>query len=243
MWQAIAYCGTPPVPGALGGRFNLDPVLILALAAIALIHIGWRWRSAGNVAVPLAGWGITAAALISPLCALSVALFSARVAQHMILLLVAAPLVAISLPGRARGLWPATIVFMIALWFWNMPAPYDATLHSTPLYWAMHLSLFGTGVWLWHALIGHDARDTASALAAGTATSIQMGLLGAVLTLGGHPWFSVHYFTTEAWGLSPLADQQLGGVLMWVPGGVLFLWIAMRSLLLMWRSMEGPRAA
>jgi putative membrane protein len=243
MWQSIAYCGTPPVPGALIGRFNLDPILIASLISIALIHAGWRWRSAQSVGVPLAGWAIATAALISPLCALSVALFSARVGQHMILLLLAAPLVAMALPGRGRGLWPAAVVFMILLWFWHMPGPYDATLRSTQLYWAMHLSLFGAGVWLWHTLIRHRDRDTPSVLAAGTATSMQMGLLGAVLTLGGHPWFSVHYFSTQAWGLSPLADQQLGGVPMWVPGGVLFLWVAMRSLLVMWRSMEGRQAA
>ncbi len=243
---AIAYCGTPPVPGALAGRFNLDPVLIACLAVTALGHFGWCRAAGHRGRAALAGWGVAAVALLSPLCALSVALFSARVAQHMILLLVAAPLIATSLPRpahRGRALWPATVAFMLALWGWHMPRPYDATLSSTPLYWAMHLSLFGTGVWLWRELIGHDARDTASVLAAGIATSVQMGLLGAVLTLGDHAWFSVHFLTTQAWGYTPLADQQLGGVLMWVPGCLLFLWAALRSFHRMWKTMEERQLA
>lgn len=243
---AIAYCGEPPLPGTLAGRFNFDPVLILCLAAVAVAHVAWCRRTGHRGHAPLAGWAITAAALISPLCALSVSLFAARVAQHMILLLVAAPLVASGLPRPARGggaLWPATIAFMLALWGWHMPGPYDATLRSTPVYWAMHLSLFGTGLWLWRALIGHDPRDTANVLAAGTATSIQMGLLGALLTLGDHAWYRVHFLTTQAWGFSPLADQQLGGVLMWVPGCLLFLWAALRSFHLMWRALEERQVA
>jgi putative membrane protein len=47
-----------------------------------------------------------------------------------------------------------------------------------------------------------------------------------------------HYATTEAWGLSPLADQQMGGVIMWVPGCLIFLWIAVRTVSAMWRALE-----
>jgi putative membrane protein len=246
MVATIAYCGVPPVPGALAGRFNLDPVLCVGLAAAALLHFAWCRGAGHRGRAPLLGWGIAAVALLSPLCALSVALFSARIAQHMILLLIAAPLIASGLPHPARGgkgLWPATISFMLALWFWHMPGPYDETLRATPVYWAMHISLFGAALWLWRELIGHDARDTINVLAAGTATSIQMGLLGALLTLGDHAWFSAHLFTTEQWGLTPLADQQLGGVLMWVPGCLLFLWAALRSFHLMWRTLEEQQLA
>jgi len=246
MWQAIAYCGLPPAPAGLWGRFNLDPVLIVTLGALAVLHFAWCRANGHRGHAPLAGWTIVAACLLSPLCALSVALFASRVAQHMILLLVAAPLIASGLPRPDRGskgLWPAAAAFFAALWFWHMPASYDATLHSTPLYWVMHVSLFGSGLWLWRELIGHDARDTPNVLAAGIATSVQMGLLGAVLTLGNHAWFAVHYLTTQAWGLSPLEDQQLGGVLMWVPGCLLLLWASLRSFHRAWRVMESGQLA
>jgi len=246
MWQRVAYCGLPPIPGELVGRFNLDPLLVAVLATLAISQSNWCRTKGLNSTAPAIGWAVVGAVTLSPLCALSVALFSARVAQHMIILLVAAPLIAIGLPPPARGsrtLWPATIAFFAALWAWHMPAPYDATLHSIPLYWAMHASLLGTSVLLWHELIGHDARDTIGALGAGFATSMQMGLLGAILTFSGHAWFAGHYLTTEAWGLTPLDDQQLGGVLMWVPGGLLLLWISLRSFYRAWRAMEAGQPA
>ncbi len=248
MWQQLPYCGNPPSPGELLSRFNLDPVLITALIAIAVAHLALiRFRSSRTRAV--LGWLIAAAALISPLCALSVSLFSARIAQHMILLLVAAPLIAASIPVRSsstRGsgmLLTASGAFFIALWSWHMPVPYDATFSSTPLYWLMHVTLFGSGVLLWRELIHHHISRTGQTLVAGIFASMQMGLLGAVLSLASHPLFSWHLTRTAMWGLTPLQDQQLGGVFMWVPGIALFLWVAIRSLRRMHRALEEPDAA
>ena len=238
------YCGAPPVPGGLMERFNLDPVLIAVLVAVAAIHIRHNYRSGRSTSAAAAGWAVAAAAFISPLCALSVSLFSARVAQHMILLLVAAPLIAASLPDwgalkRPLMLWGSSAAFFTALWFWHMPVPYEATFGSAFLYWLMHLSLFGSGMALWAALL---RQHSPQALAAGMLTSIHMGLLGAIIALASWPMYRPHYATTEAWGLTPLADQQLGGVLMWVPGCLLFLWVALRSLAAMWRTMDEAAA-
>jgi len=239
-----AYCGAPPIPGGLLERFNLDPVLIVALVAVAALHIRYNFRGGRPTSCAATGWAIAAAAFVSPLCALSVSLFSARVAQHMILLLVAAPLIAGSLPdwralARPAMLWGASVAFFVALWFWHMPSPYEATFRSTFLYWLMHLSLFGSGIWLWAALL---RQHSPQALAAGMVASVQMGLLGAVIALASWPMYRPHYATAEAWGLTPLADQQLGGVLMWVPGCLLFLWVALRSLATMWRVMDEAAA-
>jgi putative membrane protein len=67
-------------------------------------------------------------------------------------------------------------------------------------------------------------------LAVGAFTSMQMGFLGAVLALASHPMFSWHFLFAPTWGLTPMQDQQLGGTLMWVPGLLLFVWAALRSL-------------
>jgi putative membrane protein len=179
---------------------------------------------------------------------LSVALFSARIAQHMVLVLVAAPLIAVGLPRRhlstkACPLWGACAIFFLALWFWHMPVPYDATFTSVSVYWTMHIVLFGSGILLWRELLYHSPRQTAQALAAGILTFVQMGLLGVVLTFAQRPLFQWHFLTTAAWGLTPLQDQQLGGTLMWVPGIVLFLWTAIRSIDRMWKCMERERPA
>ena len=240
MLETLPYCGLPPVPGELLHRFNLDPVLLAVLALVAGAHI-WSVRSRGGRVRATAGWVVASAALISPLCALSVSLFSARVAQHMTLVLLAAPLIASSWTDTRRTparLWVAATAFFIALWLWHMPVPYDATFTSSTLYWTMHVTLFGSAVLLWHELLNHCHERIGDALAAGAATFMQMGLLGAILTFATHPLFLWHLTTSQAWGLTPMHDQQLGGVIMWVPGLALFLWSALRSLRRAWMSLE-----
>ncbi len=246
MIEQIPYCGTPPSPGELLSRFNLDPPLILALLALAIAHLS-RVNSARERCYATAGWAIAAAAFVSPLCALSVSLFTARIAQHTILLLGAAPLIALGLPRRRPprttvGLWVAACGFLMALWFWHMPIPYDSTFASTTLYWLMHITLFGSAIALWRELLQHAPMRAADALIVATFTSLQMSLLGAVLTLASTPLFYSHLLTTQQWGLSPLEDQQLGGVLMWVPGMLLFVWTALRSLWRLWSELEVTRA-
>jgi len=245
MAQVIPYCGLAPLPGNLVERFNFDPVLIGSLLLIAGIHLYLVRRDRSARFRAGLGWAAAAAAFLSPLCALSVSLFAARVGQHMLLLLVAAPLIAGATPWTEshRSPWPATMAFFAALWFWHMPMPYDATFRSDAVYWSMHVTLFGSGIWLWHALLGHAPGRAAAMLAAGTLTSMQMSLLGAVLTLSSRAFFAPHYFTTQAWGFTPLADQQLGGALMWVPGCLLFLWVALRSFRILWCALEPAATA
>lgn len=245
MLEQLPYCGLPPLPGELLTRFNLDPLLIGALLIVGGTHIG---RARSSRIRTAAGWTLACAAFISPLCALSVSLFSARIAQHMILVLVAAPLIASAqtIPTTNRRasavLWIAAACFLIALWFWHMPVPYDATFSSTTCYWTMHLTLFGSSILLWHELLHQRHERIGAVLVVGALTSMQMGLLGAVLTFATHPLYLWHLTTTSPWGLTPLQDQQLGGVLMWVPGIGLFLWAALSSLRRAWMSLERVEA-
>jgi putative membrane protein len=244
--EQLPYCGTAPIPGALLGRFNLDPILIGAL----LVGAACQWLALSpkrGRSLALTGWLVAAAAFLSPLCALSVSLFCARVAQHMILILAAAPLIALGVPrrraGTARPLWTGTAVFLLALWIWHMPVPYGATFASVSMYWSMHLTLFGSAILLWRELLHHPPSRTLPVLAAGTFTFVHMGLLGAMLAFADHAMFKWHFGTTLAWGLTPLQDQQLGGIFMWVPGTALFLWTAIRSVARLWHSIERVRPA
>jgi len=236
----VPYCGAAPVPGQLFTRWNLDPVLLACLVIVSWAHLqklAGRQRS-----VAASGWAVATLAFISPICALSVALFSARIGQHMILMLIAAPMIGLGLPrGRwSHSVWWSTAAFTAALWAWHMPVPYDATFHSTAIYWAMHLTLFGTSIWLWRDLLNHRPDETLNVVTAGLFACVQMALLGAVLSLSAHPWFAWHEGTTIAWGLSQLEDQQLGGILMWVPSGLIFLVAAARSFILMHGWLEEP---
>jgi putative membrane protein len=238
----IPYCGTPPVPGELWQSWNFDPILIAGLLAIAAGYSVGATRSAAighwQRRAFFAGWALTALLLVSPLCSLTVALFSARVGQHMLLTLVAAPLIVFGQPlAAARALLGrstdapsmtgspmlATLAFAALLWIWHAPAPYQATLSSDLGYWAMHLSLFGSALWLWQAILTAGASGRWQGVATCAASSVQMGMLGAIITLAPAALYAPHALTTLPWGMTALQDQQLGGLIMWVPGCAVLL--------------------
>jgi putative membrane protein len=224
------YCGAPPVPAALAQRWNLDPVLLVALLAAALAYAvytrAWTDRGHPSRAAFYTGWAVATLSLISPLCALSVSLFSARVGQHMVLAAVAAPLIALGMP-RLRllggGALLATAAFGAILWFWHAPVLYRATFDGPVIYWLMHLTLFGSAVWLWAEILAARHGRLGHAFTALSATGLQMGVLGAVLTFAPKAIYAVHAVTAPAWGVTALQDQQLGGVIMWVPAGLIIV--------------------
>lgn len=220
---AVAYCGPPPAPDVWLLRWNADPVLLLGLLALGVIMLRWaederQHRASGATIVVLL------LAFVSPICALSSALFSARIAHHLLLVLVAAPLLALALPRwRAPPLWLAAILHAAVFWLWHAPLPYAWALGSDAAYWLMELSLIGTAVSFWAAVVRHGRGEPASAVITLMAVMAQMGLLGALLTFAGRPLYAAHFLTTAAWGLTPLEDQQLAGLLMWVPGSLPYL--------------------
>ena len=233
----IAYCGPAAVPGDLLARWNFDPLLMAALAALAIVI------ASGRVANTRAGWTsllLMATIFISPLCALSSALFSARVLHHVLLIAAVAPLLALAVPLRRMPSPPlAALVGLhtIIVWIWHMPAPYAWGLASVPAYWLMQASLL-VGAWfLWRAIFVSTAQPGA-ALFALVATIGQMGLLAALIVFAPRPLYAVHFASTAAWGMNPLSDQQLAGLLMWVPASLPYLgvglWLAWSSL----RSVE-----
>ena len=222
------YCGSPPTVQSLAGRWNLDPVLLAALVGIALLYVWLKPSGSRRAAWTFGiGWLITSLALISPLCALSVSLFTARVGQHILLTLVAAPLVALGLPASStriagQELW-AALAFAVALWVWHSPGPYGETFLNPLVYWAMHVTTWGAAVLFWWTVLRAPADRLGIAITATLVTGFQMALLGAVITWARAPLYWPHLVTPFEWGLTPLQDQQLGGALMWVPGGVIFL--------------------
>ena len=220
-------------------RWNLDPVLILGLAAVALSYglLTRRRRedrSSARQGAFYAGWALASLALISPLCALSVSLFSARIGQHMLLETVAAPLMALGLitgNGSSRGSLPAAAgAFSAAMIVWHAPGPYVATFDSTLIYWTMHLTLFGSALWFWREVFSAPPERTVVTVGATLSVSLVMALVGAVILFSPQPLYAPHLLTTAAWGLSPLADQQLGALIMWVPAGLVFVLSVLRAM-------------
>lgn len=218
-WQMNGtYCGPAPLPAQIWSAWNLDPVLLICLAALALFL---RHSRAG-----LAACAVLFVTFVSPICALSAALFSARVVHHVLLVAVAAPLLAIALPARrSAGGGGAALPFLVStatLWFWHLPAAYDAALSQMGIYWVMQLTLLGTATMFWRGVFGPAERGFTAVLWT-LAGFMAMGLLGALLTFAPEPVYAAHAIAPFDWGLTPLRDQQLGGLLMWVPAGIPYL--------------------
>jgi putative membrane protein len=231
--SVVAYCGPAAIPEDLWARWNADPLLIAALVALAVV-VG-----RGRAADARAGWGaiaLLALVFVSPLCALASALFSARVLHHVLLIAAVAPLLALAFPLRRLGSPPLAALVgahAVILWLWHAPGPYAWGLASVPAYWLMQASLLGSAWLLWRAILT-PAAPPGPALVALVATVGQMGLLGALIVFALQPLYLVHFASTAAWGLNPLADQQLAGLLMWVPAILPYLgmglWLAWSGL-------------
>ncbi|UUR08909.1 cytochrome c oxidase assembly protein [Sphingomonas glaciei] len=219
----LPYCGAAPVPADLLGRWNLDPLLLLALA----LGSWGLWRLARN---PLQRRLIVASAalalilFVSPFCALSSALFSARVTHHVLLAAVLAPLLVYGMP-QERSRLPGSLALWTGLqaatfWLWHAPGIYAAALSSNAVYWSMQLTITGTAFGFWAAV---RRASSLSAVAGLLVSTVQMGLLGALITFAGNPLYAPHIFTTEPWGFSALEDQQTAGLIMWAPSAALYL--------------------
>jgi len=190
-------------------------------------------------------------ALSPPLDEWSERWLAAHMVQHELLMVVAAPLVAAGAPliallwaapgrFRRRGLeslrrrpitltWgfltaPASVFVLhgIALWFWHLPALYDYALEHEAVHVVQHLCFFGTAALFWWG-IGHGRYGRhrhGAAVVYVFATALHSGMLGALLTLSPRVWYAP-YLTPKP-GLTPLEDQQLAGLLMWVPASLTF---------------------
>jgi putative membrane protein len=241
---ADPYCGPAPLPAEIWSQWNLDPLLIVVAAAILLLCRSTSGRNfrAGLSPVAAMAWLVMAVAFISPLCALSSALFSARIVHHVLLVAMAAPLFAVAFPaGRMVARLPIGALLLLhagAMWLWHAPAPYAFALSGLAPYWLMEASLFASALLLWQRVLSPSTHP-GGALALLLFTTIQMGMLGALLTFAGEPLFEHHFTTTLAFGLTPLEDQQLAGLIMWVPAAIPYVIAAIVLVMRFFDTMEG----
>ena len=231
---AIAYCGPAAVPEDVWARWNGDPLVLAALVGLALaVGLRHSWNAR-------AGWAaiiLLFALFVSPLCALASALFSARVLHHVLLVAGVAPLLAVAFPLRRMGSPPMGALVglnAVVLWIWHAPPVYAWGLATVPAYWLMQTTLLGSSWLLWRAILRPATQPGPALFALGT-TIGQMGLLGALIAFAPRPLYAVHFASTAAWGFTPLADQQLAGLLMWVPASLPYLVVGLR---LAWTSLQ-----
>lgn len=265
--EAWAHVGRVPEPHDLWRAWTFAPAVAVVLAVSAWAYArGVRavWRAAGRGRV-LAPWRIAcfgggvlavALAMISPIDAVGSALFSVHMTQHMLLVVVAAPLLLLGDPPTAflwalrigqrrriglawrgcrvpRALWRQLRRPLVAwtlhvgmLWLWHLPTLYDAALRDERMHVLEHAAFFGTALLFWSLLTDSRQRQR---LGVGTATlylfaaALQCTMLGALMAFAHRPWYLAHYGTTAAWGLTPLEDQQIAGLIMWIPAGLAYL--------------------
>jgi putative membrane protein len=119
----------------------------------------------------------------------------------------------------------AFIVHGVALWVWHIPFLFQATLTNDLVHTLQHASFLGSALLFWWAII-YGKRGVAS-YGAGVlylfVTSVHSGILGALLTFTRRVWYPIYAPTAAEWGLTPIEDQQLGGLIMWVPAGVVYI--------------------
>ena len=248
------------VADGTAGHWNADPLVLVPMVTVAgLYAIGTAslWRRAGvGRGVPvwrahLFALGIVAliVALVSPLDPSADVSFALHMVQHMLLVVVAAPLIALGQGGvallRAIGapmrrpvasmrhlrrmvatVPVATVLHGATIWIWHAPGPYQAAIADDLIHYLEHLSMFATGVLFWWSAF-NAGRQAPLGYGAGVAamfvTMIHTGMLGILITLAPAPLYATYAAAEPLLGLSALEDQQLAGIIMLLPGGIAYL--------------------
>ena len=261
--------------------WRIDPLTIVPLVAAGAVYL-WAVRHVNQAhpdnphpshrsAMFLGGLLAIFLALASPIEAYEGALFSVHMGQHLLLMLVAAPLMVAGAPitlalrvarpsMRRRLLWvlhspvvraisfPVVTwtLFAAVNWGWHFSSLYDQALENTALHYFQHATFLGAALLFWWPAIGadpspwrlpHPARLFYLFLALP-----QNSFLGVALLNTGTVLYP-HYVTNlRSWGPTPIDDQHLGGVIMWVFGDIAFL-LGMAIVIVGWMRQEERRTA
>jgi putative membrane protein len=203
----------------------------------------------------LSGWLVLALALLPPLDPLGAGLFSAHMLQHELLMLVAAPLMILGRPLGAwvwavptswrpgigvvtRRAWvtrswhvltdplSAWVLHAAAIWLWHVPRFFTAALKYEGIHILQHLSFFVSALLFWWALLRRPSIGNPMTIVYLLTTMLHTGALGAFLIFSKIIWYPVYAQQAAAWNMSALEDQQLGGLIMWIPGGLVYVFAA-----------------
>src|SRR5919204_2068726 len=130
---------------------------------------------------------------------------------------------------------------LVAVWIWHTPGLFQAALESARVHALQHLSFLGSALLFWWALIqGRQGRlGYGAAVLYVFATSVHSSILGALLTFAASPWYPAYTETAASWGFTPIEDQQLGGLIMWVPAGMIYVFAGLGLMAGWLREAEG----
>jgi putative membrane protein len=243
-------------------------LLAIGLYVCGLVRSGRRsWETLAFSA----GLLTLAIALLSPLDRWGAELFAAHMVQHEVLMLIAAPLLVLgrplpiflwAFPARMRAslgrvsrvgwvyrVWAvltrplsAWLLHALALWVWHAPPLFDAVLTNRGVHDLQHFTFLATALLFWSALLHARAREAqGAAIIYLFTTTVHSSVLGALITFGTRPWYQSYLQTAPQWGLTALEDQQLGGLIMWVPASFVYVGVAL-LLMARWLMRAAPSA-
>jgi putative membrane protein len=242
-------------------RWDLHPSVV-----IGLVLLGGLYAYLGGLAAPRRQVAAFAGALVvlflalnGPLHGLSDRyLFSAHMAQHLVLTLAFPPLLLYGTPAwvvrpLVRPRWlrrvaaaitrplPAAVIFSAPITLWHFPQFYEAALEHHALHIVQHLVFLATAVLMWWPVLSPvpelPRTGYPNQLLYLFLLGLPMSLVGALITLAEDVLYPYYTRAPRVWGLTPVADQQLGGLLMWV-GGTLVLWVAATVVWFRWSLRE-----
>ncbi len=209
-----------------------------------------RWRDRLHPALLyLAGWLTLAAALVSPLHWLGEHVFTFHMIEHEIVMAISTPLLVLSRPlgvllwalprtvrryvGRTwraaaktatwiglAGPTSATVIHGAAIWIWHAPQFFDAAVTHEWIHRLQHLSFFLTALLFWWAILRRASYGVATWHV--FVTMIHTSVLGALIALAPAVLYRAQTVHALGFGLTPLEDQQLAGLVMWVPAGTIY---------------------
>ena len=257
LWHAWVWSPFITIPLALGALWYAKGVRAVWRAS------SWgRGIRSWEVSCFAAGWFVLAAALISPLHPLGEVLFSAHMVQHELMMVVAAPLLVLGRPlvpfvwalsprwrrstvfftrvSQLRRAWDAVtrpsttwVLHAAAIWIWHAPALYDATLNNAFVHTLQHVSFLGTALLFWWSALRGARLGRGAAVAYLFTTMLHTSALGVILAFTNSLWYPAYAATTMRFGLTAVDDQQLGGLVMWIPGSISYL-VASLVLVALW---------
>ncbi|WAK03939.1 cytochrome c oxidase assembly protein [Methylobacter sp. YRD-M1] len=152
--------------------------------------------------------------------------------------------------GPVAALWAfctrplaAWLIHALILWSWHIPFLFQTALGNNGVHILQHLGFLFSALLFWWVMVNRRHGTAGRLLGAFYifTTAIHTSLLGALLTFAASPWYPVYAATAPAWGLSPVEDQQLGGLIMWVPGGAVFMIVTLLSLMRYFQEAEQSR--
>lgn len=268
--RAEAHAGRSYTGADWWRAWHADPLVLLNLGLLATLYAagirrlwqhGGRRRSVRRWQVVSFALALAALllALLSPLDTLADDLSWVHMTQHMVLMMVAAPLFVLGSPGlvmlwavpRAwRGsvagwMWQSVVgrtawrlawnpilvwsLHAVVLWGWHLPALYEAALGNRWIHDVEHFSFFAVAYLFWRVAIDPLSRfrlDRGAAVLYLFTTSLHATVLGVFMTLAEQPWYAAYEGRTELWNLTALEDQQLAGLIMWMPACMIYAIVA-----------------